>query len=42
MFCRGEIIPPRSLVECEGRTYIVMRCDRARGLGQEHLEVLLQ
>ncbi|MBQ9301287.1 MAG: hypothetical protein IJ214_12350 [Clostridia bacterium] len=42
LFCTGEMIPERSLVECEGRTYIVLSCRAARGWGQEHLEVTLQ
>lgn len=42
MFCTGEMIPERSLVACEGRTYIVLSCRAARGWGQEHLEVALQ
>ena len=42
MFCTGEMIPERSLGECEGRTYIVLACRAARGFGQEHLEVTMQ
>lgn len=42
MFCTGEIIPTRSIVECDGQKYIVVRCYKAYGFSQDHLEVLLQ
>lgn len=42
MFCRGEAVPERSRVACEGREYIVTACRRARGFGEEHLEVTLR
>lgn len=42
MFCTGEMIPERSVVECEGERYIVTGCKRTRGFAEEHLEVTLQ
>lgn len=42
MFCTGEVIPDRSRITCDGRTYIVIRCYQARGLSANHLEVYLQ
>lgn len=42
MFCTGDMIPPRSVVTCEGRRYVVTGCVRARGFAEEHLEVTLQ
>lgn len=42
MFCTGERIPERSLVTCEGRTYIVVICREAQGFAQKHLEVTMQ
>ena len=42
MFCTGDLIPERSLVECDGRTYIVVRCYQTQGFIGNHLEVYLQ
>lgn len=42
MFCKGGMIPSRSKVECDGRTYIVVRCYEARGFVGDHLEVYMQ
>lgn len=42
MFCTGEMIPERSVVECEGERYIVTGCKKTRGFAEEHLEVTLQ
>lgn len=43
MYCTGSLIPPRSRVECNGRSYIVIDCYEAMGLkGVDHLEVLMQ
>jgi len=42
MFCRGDFIPTRSIVECDGQRYIVVKCYAARGFEQSHWEVLLQ
>ena len=42
MFCLGDRIPARSKVECDGESYIVVKCYEARGFGFSHWEVLLQ
>lgn len=42
MFCTGEMIPERSVVECEGERYTVTGCKKTRGFAEEHLEVTLQ
>lgn len=42
MYCRGMDIPVRSLVICDGNTYVVSACRKLQGLGQEHLEVMLE
>ena len=42
MFCTGEMIPERSQVVCEGRTYIVLACREAQGFAQTHLEVTME
>ena len=42
MFCTGAPIPERSAVTVDGEAYIVLRCYRAFGFGEDHLEVTLQ
>lgn len=42
MYCTGEPIPNRSIVECGGRSFIVLNCYEARGFTGDHLEVQLQ
>ena len=42
MYCKGEKIPERSLVSCDGEEYVVVKCYRARGFAESHLEVYLQ
>ena len=43
MYCEGDKIPPRSVVICDGESYIVIDSYAARGLnGVHHWEVYLQ
>lgn len=42
MFCVGEPIPERSIVECDGETFTVTRCYRAYGFIGDHLEVVME
>ena len=42
MFCTGSTIPTRSRIECDGESYIVLKCYRERGFKLDHLEVMLE
>ena len=42
MFCTGKLIPTKSIVICDGKEYVVMRCDVATGFLDNHLEVYLE
>lgn len=42
MFCVGEPIPERSIVECDGQVFIVINCEVMRGFADNHLEVYLE
>lgn len=42
LYCTGTHIPPRSKVECNGLSYIVIDCYDAHGFIGDHLEVDLQ
>lgn len=42
MFCCGSPIPERSVVKVDGQEYIVLRCYRAFGFSEDHLEVTLE
>lgn len=42
MYCTGEMIKERSIVETDGEKFIVLRCYTARGFRPDHLEVVLQ
>lgn len=42
LYCKGDPIPNRSVVTCEGREFIVLNCYPARGFTGSHLEVSLQ
>ena len=42
MYCRGDAVPLRSRIVCEGTTYVVSACRRLQALGQDHLEVMLE
>lgn len=42
LFCTGDPIPTRSIVECEGERFIVLDCYIAHGFQASHLEVTLQ
>ncbi|MBR6029219.1 MAG: hypothetical protein IKP40_09005 [Clostridia bacterium] len=42
MFCTGEPVPERSVVTVDGLSYTVIRCYRACGFGEDHLEMLLE
>ena len=41
MYCRGDAIPNRSIVICDGREYTVIKCSVLRGFHAGHLEVYL-
>ena len=42
MFCTGEAIPDKSLVECDGQKFVVVGCDVLNAFADHHLEVILQ
>lgn len=42
MFCVGDPIPTRSLVQCDGQEFVVLSCDIMRGFADHHLEVYLE
>ena len=42
MFCEGEAIPERSLVTCDGQTFVVINCEVKNGFADNHLEVYLE
>lgn len=42
MFCEGDPIPERSIVEVDGQSYTVISCDIKNGFVDNHLEVYLQ
>lgn len=42
MFCEGEKIPERSLVTCDGQTFVVINCEVKNGFADNHLEVYLE
>ena len=42
MFCCGNPIPPRSLVDMGDEHYIVIHCDVMNGFADHHLEVTLE
>ena len=41
MFCVGNPIPSRSIVECDGQEYVVIDCAVKNGFADHHLEVML-
>ena len=41
MYTTGDMIPERSRVTVDGKTYTVAACSSPHGFGQSHLEVLL-
>ena len=42
MFCVGEPIPHRSIVECDGQQFTVIDCDVMHTFADHHLEVYLE
>ena len=42
MFCRGEPIPPRSLVDVDNEHFVVVRCNVETGFADHHLEVTIE
>lgn len=42
MFCTGDPIPSRSIVQCDGQQFTVIDCDVMNGFADHHLEVYLE
>lgn len=42
MFCTGDPIPSRSIVQCDGQEFTVIDCDVMNGFADHHLEVYLE
>ena len=42
MFCVGQSIPERSLIDSDGQQYVVINCVIMNGFGDHHLELYLQ